>query len=144
MEKKKMKKKRLTDEGNAQRAKHEEQKQHVQANLFVVSKYCVESFPIVAKLFAALNDDQRISILKTLQFLNPTNFLLLLSFSLSLLFVHKLHLLSTGIALKLFQVRVKRKIWLTPNLLPAQNNSPLLAFVDDIVCISAPPIIYNL
>lgn len=89
--KKEIKKRRLTGEGNVQRAKHEEQKQHVQANLFEVSKYYVESFPIVEGLFVALNDDRHISILMMmllmiLPFLtNPTNSLdLLLSFFLLL------------------------------------------------------------
>lgn len=54
-----------TDEGNARKAKHVEQKQLVQVILAGVSKhyYCVGSFPIAAVPAVAVADNQRIVVL---------------------------------------------------------------------------------
>lgn len=49
----------LTGARNAQKAKHEEQKQHVQASLVGASKHCAVSFPVAVMPVVVGDGDQR-------------------------------------------------------------------------------------
>lgn len=128
---------RLTGGGSVQRAKHEGQKQSVQAILSEVSKHYAGSFPIAVRLFVVEADYRR--TLASNPQSSLSNHRLLLNSCWQIEFGLIWRLLSTEIALRLFAKPEQCMSWQNLCLLLVQTMRLQHASVGGTVCTSAQP-----